>query len=342
MKTYLVRLSFKGPVHPGHDEAGIGVEAVMPLFHSDTIFSAFCNAWADTMAGLDAMDDVAENPPAIFSSSYPYYLDGKGALTYYLPRPILPLPSAFGSLNKAVRRTEYLSLEQFEAWTASNVSNEESFRKLKKDDHDFGSFYVTQVRPRQNTDRLDASASIYHCGEIFFRKTKELSCGLYFLAQSCDEGLLRSGLDILQYRGLGGIRSSGYGKFEWELEGPLSDADHFSSLFAQEGNAYCLLSLYCPANDETPVSGALAYNTVLRKGWFLSNATGLSLKRNTCRMFAEGSVFKEKPAGKILDLSPEMFKKTPGNHPVLRCGLAMSVPIRLDERLLRDMEVESC
>ena len=327
MGIYIVRLKFLGPVHSGHDEAGIGVESVLPFFHSDTIFSAFCNAWADMPDKNNVLSQIREGSvPAYFSSAFLYKFE-KGKYTYFLPRPFMPLPNNFGFMSKVIKNLDFITLEQFIKWSKGIINNENNAQTalIGSDIYNYNDLYFSQVRPRQNTDRQTSAASIFHCGEIFFKSKGDLESGLYFIAFTSNEKILHSSLELLQYYGFGGIRSNGYGKFSYEIEDLSNSKNSFNKLFSAQGNAFCLLSLYYPRKPIGVSNKCVAYKTILRKGWFYSSHYSTSLKRASCRMFAEGSIFKGKPQGKILDVAPGIFKF----HPVYRCGLAVSVPMVL-------------
>ncbi len=335
MNLYLVRLHFNGPLHVGHDEAGIGVEAVLPYLHSDTIFSAFCNAWSSCDEGRYYLDNIEEKKvPALLSSAFFYHGShtGRGTdYTYFLPRPLIPFPARFGPLAKTVKSTEFITLDQFSDWIEGKITNFSSaqIKSIGAKKYNYKDLYTMQVRARHAQDRQTMASSIYHSGEVFFRgRPKE--GGLYFLAFADSKEALIIALNILQQWGFGGIRSAGYGKFDYDLEGPLSEESDFGSIFLNKGsskNAYCLLSLCYPASNELNQNSFLAYRTIMRKGWFSSAEKGLSFKRKSCYMISEGSVLKEKPEGVNLDLKPKAFN----THPVYRCGLAMSVPMQLSQ-----------
>lgn len=349
MNLYLVRLRFLSPLHSGHDEAGIGMEAVLPYLHSDTLYSAICNAWSVTAEGESYLEKISENTiPILLSSAFFYkglYSTSGVDYTYFLPRPMIPFPSQFGPLSKTIKNTEYITLEQFIAWVRGDITNFRSAQSysIGSKKHDYNDIYAMRIRPRHATDRLTMASSIYHCGEVFFRN-KPREGGLYFLAliREADDlkGLLLA-MELLQHWGLGGVRSVGYGKFEFTIEGPLPEDSSFGELFIErETNYNCLLSLYYPALTERQKDNFLAYRTVQRKGWFQSQTQEISLKRQSCYMLGEGSILRNKPLGVNLNVAPKAFK----DHPVYRCGMALSVPMQsvADEDRERRAVVDRC
>lgn len=320
MNWYIVRLNFKGPLHIGRDEAGIGVEGVQPTIHSDTLFSAFCNVWANTGRVEGILKGITSGKfPFRLSSAFFYRRDVSDRITYFLPRPMLPLSSSFGNRAQQVKQTDFLTLEQFEKWAKGRITTAQEAKHSGIGAEEEPA-YLEQVRPRHASDRETMASSIYHCGEIFFGE----GVGLYFLAETSDKELLEDSLRHLSFLGLGGERSLGYGAFRFEVES-ITDSSPFAILRKIKGNACYLLSLYYPDSDKEIKNSALAYRLVIRKGWFYSSMENFQGKRLTCRMFSEGSVFSSLSRGCLLDVAPDGF-----SHSVYRSGVAMSLPINLE------------
>jgi CRISPR type III-A-associated RAMP protein Csm4 len=146
-------------------------------------------------------------------------------------------------------------------------------------------------------------------------------------------GPVRAALRLLADSGLGGERSSGWGrceKIEFR-EGVLPDL--VVSLKASEevatdgeappASAYWLLSLFAPADTDAVNWARGNYSLLTRGGRVGSHAAHGALKRLS-KMVAEGAViFSEAPpAGAALDVAPEGVP-----HPVYRAGFALALPI---------------
>jgi len=312
MNWYIVKLKFLSPLHIGDDEAGIGVENVQSIIHSDTIFSAFVNA--ASLMNKDFVDFLLQGNFRI-SSAFPY---DKGQ--YYLPRPLYPLPLSFGKYSKEVKNLQFLSKVDFQAWIRGEV-NEGNVEGLISRSQDAEKISEIDIRPRNTSDRETSNTLIYHCGGAVFQE----NCGLYFIIETDDEG--RNGfqevLKTLKKFGLGGERSSGYGKFDFEIIGPVDNEGVWRNIKTNTGDSFCLLSLWYPA--ESKKIDVRAYQTVLRKGWIFSTSSVKQMKRKTLRMFKEGSVFKNQPQGIIVDVTPEGFD----DHKVYRWGKALSIQMNI-------------
>jgi len=314
MNWYLVKLTFKSPLHIGDDESGIGVENVQSIIHSDTIFSALVNA--ASLMNNGSVDFLLQGNFRI-SSAFPY--DDKN--NYYLPRPFLPLPASFGRHSKEVKECEFLQEEDFRAWIEGKLNEvnvmDAVFRSSKT-----SRILTLNVRPRNASDRQTSSTALYHCGEVVFEK----GCGLYFILETDENGKeqFREIFNTLTTLGLGGERSSGYGRFSYEMTGPVDLERRWKEIRNSEGEFSCLLSLWYPEEAEQINTGA--YKTVLRKGWIFSASSAKQMKRKTLRMFREGSIFGNQPVGKLVDVTPSGF-----DHKVYRWGKALSVKMKCGE-----------
>jgi CRISPR-associated protein Csm4 len=325
MDWFIVRLKFRGPLHIGQDEPGVGIEGVQPCIHSDTLFSAFCNTWASNGAGEKTLSKIKEGKiPLRFSSAFFYHKERDGAFTYFLPRPLLPASTCFDTYAQVVKKTGFISLDQFKSWARGDVTDDISAMMSGIGYADYRALYIEQVRPRHSSSRVTMTSAIYHCGEVFFQKEG----GLYFLVETGDAQILRDSLRCLRVFGLGGERSTGYGAFDYDPPELIAEGSPFHQLKQIQGNAWCLLSVYYPNENEMGdiQRDALAYNLVLRKGWFYSKTARKQGKRKTCRMFAEGSLFRSPRQGCVLNVKPKGLE-----HAVFRSGLAMGLPMRIQE-----------
>ncbi len=327
MAWYVVRLSFVSPLHVGRDNPGVGVEGVQTMVHSDTLFSAFCNAWADMGdEGNRALEQFAserEVYPIRLSSAFPFTSDDRGNLLYFFPLPLLPVVASFNCYGRLVRKAEFLETEGMYAWTRGWITDDSGIRgnnALAR--ANLASCYVEQVRPRHSNDREKKSSDLYHCGETFFQE----GSGLFLFAEADGPDFLRRTLDCLAERGLGGERSIGYGLFRPQVES-LDAIEPLAQLRRVSGNAWVLISAFYPSSAEKPdiAATALAYRPVLRKGWFSYEQGQYQAKRATYRFFGEGSSFTREPRGCVLTVNPQTLP-----YRIYRSGLALSLPIRIE------------
>ena len=309
MNWYIIKFNFISPLHIGSDEAGIGVENVQSMIHSDTIFSALVNS--ASLMNNNYIDFLLQGNFRI-SSAFPYKENH-----YFLPRPFYPFPSTFGKCSKEVKKLEFLQEVDFQAWIKGEL-NEKNITGAISRSQNIEEISTLDIRPRNFIDRRTSDTIIYHCGGVVFQK----NCGLYFVLETDneDKGRFQDILKALKKLGFGGERSIGYGQFSFEIIGAIdTEAGIWKNIKNNEGNSFSLLSLCYPAENEN--IDAKAYQTVLRKGWVFSTSSKKQMKRKTFRMFKEGSVFINQLKGKIVDVAPRGFK----DHDVYRWGKAFSV-----------------
>ena len=142
---------------------------------------------------------------------------------------------------------------------------------------------------------------------------------------------LKKVLDVLKKTsGLGGNRNLGLGAIK-NVEKIYKTKSDWAFLTEQnENNVFCNLSLYHPEILEN-IKYPILYNLILRKGWTGSLSVGKQLKRKTVYMFSEGSIFKSRPVGHLLDLTPEdKNKQKIFPHHVYRNGFAFTVPMKIN------------
>lgn len=313
MNWYIIKFKFISPLHIGSDEAGIGVENVQSIIHSDTIFSALVNS--ASLMNNNYIDFLLQGNFRI-SSAFPYKENH-----YFLPRPFYPFPSTFGKYSKEVKKLEFLQEVDFQAWIKGEL-NEKNITGAISRSQNIEEISTIDIRPRNFIDRQTSNTIIYHCGGVVFQK----NCGLYFVLETDneDKGKFQDILKALKKLGFGGERSIGYGQFSFEVIGSIdTEAGIWKNIKNNEGNSFSLLSLCHPVEKEN--IDAKAYQTVLRKGWVFSTSSKKQMKRKTLRMFKEGSVFINQLKGKIVDVTPQGFN----DHDVYRYGKAFSVKMNI-------------
>ena len=142
----------------------------------------------------------------------------------------------------------------------------------------------------------------YQVGIVSFKQP------LYCITSQND--LLNELLESLQYSGLGGKRTSGYGSFELRIKSvPQKLAEHIS---AQKAAVWMSLTTSLPQTDELKESLVNANYLLAREGGFAySEQTGAPLRKQDIYKFKAGSTFAQPYVGQIFDIRPQDFP-----HPV--------------------------
>lgn len=356
----LYRIEPRGPFHFGR--RGVGIEATGEFLHSDTLFGAIASAWRALGGKLGRIIPEKGNllallapfqnnePPFRISSVFPYAGD-----LLFLPRPKLALgkdknevlflsAGAWEALCHGRTPSKQELIQDGRVWVTPEererlislllepVSSTVRDRQSACYRADAGQIHVWTNRreppvPRVSVDRLTSRTELYHQAKLHFAA----GCGLYFWAEFTDEqyqSYLEEALTFLEDGGLGGRRTTGHGQFRyshWEAEWPE----------VHEPTHQVLASVYHPSEEEMK-SGFLehgAYELVKRGGW-ITPAEGRAYRHRGLWMLSEGSVF---PIGFTLngtvqDVRPKVKPGEPAfPHPVLRCGFALTLPIKLEE-----------
>ena len=333
MQYKIFKLEFKTPVHFGSEKVGTSLEKVTEICHSDTFFSALCQEILKIYDESKLTDfvDMVDDGDLIFSSLLPY-----NGNELFLPKPILLIDrterneenTASSVLKKKMKNLNYVSINDFSRYI-------ECLKTGSVFDYDENIYNVceteTYAKVSLNTD--SDKNNIYFVGSTYFKK----GCGLYVLvAYKNDEQLefFESVLDSLGYSGIGGKRSSGYGKFEridemYPLKGSnLKEENLFYELLEGNCDYYETLSLISPSEQELEDSDfeSSFYKLISRNGFVYSTTytdENTLVKRKSLTMFSEGSCFPFEIFGEIKDVSDK------GNHPVYKNGKALKIGVKL-------------
>jgi CRISPR-associated protein Csm4 len=305
MKKYRVKLKFKGPVHFGYKEKMDNLTEY--VVHSDTIFSGIMCCYS-LLYGKDKTDKLVENFASgvcLFENSSAFVYVGED---YLLPRPInLDLYDVVGDYKKA-KKVKYVSESILDDKCRSGVCKGQF---LLKEDYG-GDVVKISERPRVVLDRLRNSSNIYYISSCVFDE----NAGLWFYLKvdpSVEREILAA-IRLLGDEGLGGERTYGFGYFEptfVEVKDDEKDSDE-----------YLLLSLYSPSQEDDLKDSLLGYDFVERGGYVYSIYSS-DIKKRRIRMLVEGSVFRKKLRGTVVDVTPEGFD----GHRVLRYGVAFLKPL---------------
>lgn len=316
-KKYIVKMKFRSAAHFGNKEKMYNFTEQM--VHSDTLFSGIINCMG-LLYGRKVVDEVIdkyieEQPPFKISSAFLYRQED-----YFVPRPYSLDLSSILDYKKA-KKIKFLSLDflmKFNEVESPPLQQElyvspEGVLYSKSRAQDF----VSNVeRPRVVLDRSSSRSEIYYINNCYFAE----DAGLWFFLDILEEGFeekIKASIKLLGDEGLGGERTYGLGLFEACIkEAPELKPFRF--------DAYLLLSLFYPRSEEKVAEKVVSYGLVERAGYVYSPYE-MGVRKKKVRMFNEGSVFTDEPAGSVADVTPGGFE----NHRVVRYGLAYSLPVFL-------------
>ena len=308
MTVTVVKLSFTSPVHVGNGRLSDAECACS----ADTLFSAlFMEAMAQ--GSQEDLLAVARDGDLLLSDAFPWVGDD-----CYLPKPY-GAPALFASDEesesrgsadkKAFKKLRYLPRDAYGSFFDGTLDAVETLRALDEGLGASGLVTKVDLRREGGDGGLEdgGDAKPYHVGGFHYRE----GAGLYFIAKGGYD--IAPLLESLRYSGLGGKRSAGYGRFEYELTANASDA-----VPATPG-CRVLLSSAAPTADELS-DGLLqgARYLLKRRAGFVQSGTYSAepLKKRDFYAFAAGSTFERTFAGDVFDVSAG------GAHPVWRYAKA--------------------
>ena len=308
MKFKIFKINFTGAVHFGEGGLTTSGDTLM----ADTVFAALCNEAAMQDSGtLEKLVDSASKGKLLISDALPYI--GK---TLYLPKPVLEVrgrDEGNSAIKKALKKLRFIPADKLGIYLRGDLdiaqearafhdsfSNPDLIEKVTIPEGEITRPYAVAVR------RFQMGSGLYLCVG-------------YDTEETCD--MFSELFENLSYSGIGGKRSSGYGRFEVTVSGggePL-----IQKLQTMNAKKYMSLSVSLPAEGELDevIAGA-DYLTVKRSGWVGSVSYADTMrKKKDIYMLAAGSVFSRRFSGDIFDVSDG------GKHPVYRYGKPMLMAI---------------
>lgn len=332
MSYYIYQLKFLSPVHFGNAHSGGGLENSSIEFLADSMFSAICSEMvsAQSYDTLEKFVNLAKSGRLKLSDLFPYHSDDKGNTSFYLPRPKIDFNTSIDTddLKKTRSRLmneKFLSKEKFFKITELKKIFEMLATGKNRIRGEIIEFTESSVTTKVNC-RNGVSMPYFISSQTF----KEGN-GLYGIIELDISDIaekevilnqLQNFIELLGYSGIGGKRSSGYGKFELlddildVAEGDFYEdiAELNNMLTAEKATMYMSVSVLHPLESEL---------SDVKKGWYsIKKRSGFSdnIKRNDIYMIEAGSCFQKKIIGNIIDISDKRI-----NHPVYKYGAGMYV-----------------
>ncbi len=334
MMYYIFTLKFLTPVHFGDTANGGGLDKFSIQCSADTLFAALCNEAANK--GSDAVATLVKKTAEgkiVFSSLFPYWRTADDDLYFYLPKPLLKLEQEEQQSAKSFEEIKQLATK-LKKQKKSTYIRASQINSLLKYGGSNGQFAVPEFVAPLVAGRValrEEKPLPYYVGSYVFSKHS----GLYFILGVEHEeefALIKDLLLSLGYSGIGGKRSSGYGKFELaddELElfddgGVYDDDTAIALMLYNEKSKYQMcLAPVCPCVDEIAVVKQGSYKLIKRSGFIASSAAKDNIKRNSIYMLQEGSCFSERLRGQMLQQTVDGLA-----HDIYRDGIGMFVGLK--------------
>lgn len=308
MKYRIYKLKFKAPVHFGQQS----LEKSGNVFMADTLFSAlFIEAVKSENNMAEKFYNLVYYDKLIFSDALPY-IDKE----LYVPKPIMRLEytsEGDSKIKKAFKKLNYLPINRLTDYINGRLDADDINMNFEKK---FGAY---EMRTVAAVHGLEESVP-YHVQSFRYNKNSGLYVIVGYESDEADE-IFDELIFSLGYNGIGGERSSGYGRFEARV----SDiTDELIDRLQNKYDKYMNLSIALPADVELDKSICESEYSLIKRSGF----TDVSVSNNDTKrkkdifMFKAGSTFKNTFAGNIFNVASDNVQ------PVYRYGKAMWLGVR--------------
>ena len=328
MRHEIILFRFTSPVHFGDAAEGGDLGEILSYCRADTFFSALCREAADILQELLAcVVEGVQRGKLRFSDLFPWK-KGTSCYELYLPRPVMNLPHTeqAETLSYEEVREQSGERKKYKKRSFIRASEMESYLQERNisAQPDFGKEELrTQYNAREKRP--------YGIGAYHFMP----DAGLYLIL-SGDEELaekLEPLIKLLGMAGIGGKRSSGFGKYIFE-DDPLDLSDEntyggddvslYKMLCAGHSNCYMALSSFLPEKLEVGDMSSGTGKIIKRGGFAWSREMTGPAKVSSVYMMASGSCFSKRLEGRIADVNNGSVP-----HPVYKYGKGLFVGLPL-------------
>ncbi len=295
MQYKIIKMQFPAGVHFGQrnlEDAGFEL-------YADTIFSALCTEIVqEGEEKLNWFVNSAKKGELLFSDAFPFIKDN-----LYLPKPLKRIErkeveQSSSVAKKIWKKVLYLQYQDLQNYLKGEMTDE----KAKQSVEQFAGFGCSEVRTQADLQTKEV-ATPYRVGSFHFCE----DCGLYFLLgyeKNEDYEKIVGYIQSLSYTGIGGRRSSGYGRFTaFAQEVPEKLKERIGT-----GSKTCMsLSVSLPKDDE--LDAVLPNSEVLwikRSGFVTSLInTDTYRRRRDLYVMKSGSCVENTFAGDVYDVRNE-------------------------------------
>ena len=272
--------------HTAHFGAG-SLDSSKMTFAADRLFSALVLE-AKKMGKMEEFVSIAGQDDFALTDAFPYQSG-----------PFLPKPIGFPKFEqpdlttdvkevrrqaKMAKKLQFIPLDKFDSYVNGTL--------FKDADH-----AVTNIVTK-NQPHVDGN--LFQVSTVRFR---DESC-LYVIAKESE--LLNELMTSLQYTGIGGKRSSGYGQFDLTI---LDLPDSFKNrLTKAHQEPVMTLTTSLPVEKELEYAMETgSYLLSKSSGFAFSTETKENYRKQDLYKFASGSTFSETYTGQIVDVRPLDF-----------------------------------
>jgi len=272
------------------------------IFHSDSLFSTICTNYIREY-GEERLDEFIRNFPKI--TSLFYGIEKNNKTIFFIPKSSIFIKSEKNEEKKKIKKIKFISLGVYKKFISDDLNSDEysfnekgnlMYLKTEYDKEDLVLFEGVEDQ-KVAIDRLKLTSSegnLYTISSILLHP----NTFFYFLIGSdkINEKLEES-IKLIERFGIGGEICVGYGQIGKVKLKDLEKYKEFDFL-TKESTYWTNLSIVFPSKKE--LNEVVAYYLLERKGWIYSSST----RRKPLIGLKEGSIFKNKIEGTMVDVSP--------------------------------------
>ena len=278
MKRSIIKLKFLTPVHFGNGNLSNGEYELK----ADTIFSALCIESGNSLKIVE----LVKGKGLKISDAFPYIEN-----YYYIPKPMIYIDQQSEDY-KLFKKIKYITEDTLNAFLEGTMYPEDEVKNFVLGDSEAR----TQVCVGEDP---------YQVGIYTFNN----NCGLYIIVENMDD-YIHDIFESMQYSGIGGRRSSGLGRFSFEIK----ECYKFP-----QGEMKVLLNTAMAKDGELEKALEGANYLLQKRSGFIHKSR---YKKGDFYAFKAGSIFTGEFEGDIFDVGND-------EHPVYRYSVPMFMGVNI-------------
>lgn len=301
MDYYIYKLTFLTAVHFGEGSLSDSTNMIM----ADTLFSALCCEAVDSgIVTPEKLVNYVENNKLLISDAMPY-VNNK----MYIPKPIFPVKSeeeGDSVIKKQFKKLKYIPFKKIDEYFKGNINPFSENKYIKN----MGKSEVRTLSALRNKDEAEP----YFIGTYKFFENS----GLYIIVGFGSKEI-KEEFDILfknlSFSGIGGKRSSGFGRFTFRIFSFKKEM--LSVSVGAENPFYISLSISMAKDYEIKEAVYNSYYKLIKRSGFIYSDTYSNeyRKKRDFFVFQSGSCFSKPFEGGIFDVSGNSYNS---GHKVYR------------------------
>lgn len=292
----IYKFNFSSPIHIGTGRLESSSYTIM----ADTLFSALCIEVMSLYGEkeIEKFADLIRNNEILFSDMLPYINDN-----IFVPKPLLKVnrgENADLSTKKLFKKLKHINIKNIEKYINGELDPQgENLDQLGKASTRIMASSIDEEKSKLG-EMLPFNTEIF---------TFSKNAGLYIMMTAKNENLVKYFEDVLNslsYSGIGGKRSSGFGRFTFTKE----ELPHEICKKINNDKGGMLLS--CAMAKENELENALENSSYLlsrRGGFSYSPSNNETFRKKDLYVFTAGSFFEKSFSGDIFDVSTKQKHK---------------------------------